>query len=113
MGRGAWRATVDGVAGVRHDWATRPPAFLVWSCSPGVSFVVSVYAVAGTALSPTLTVGTLAADPMSLRGFHLTASTDPLTGPRIPVFMGRTLWAIGAVQTLAWPSSPCVCPQTL
>ena len=75
---------------------------------------MSVYAVAGTALSPTLTVGTLAADPMSLRGFHLTTSTDLLeSGPRIPVFMGRTLWAIRAVRTLAWPSSPCVCPQSL
>ena len=25
MGRGAWQATVHGVARVRHDWATKPP----------------------------------------------------------------------------------------
>ena len=26
--RGAWRATVHGVTGVRHDLATKPPAVL-------------------------------------------------------------------------------------
>ena len=27
MDRGAWRATVHGVARVRHDLATKPPGF--------------------------------------------------------------------------------------
>ena len=59
-----------------------------------VSFVsplceLSVYTVVGTALSPTLTVGMLAIDPMSFRYyFHQTTSVDPLkSDPRILVFM--------------------------
>lgn len=49
----------------------------------------SEYIVVGTALSPTLTAGMLAIDPMSLRHFfHQTTSIDPLkSDPRIPVFM--------------------------
>ena len=98
MSRGAWRAIVHGVARVGHNWATKPRPFLLWSCSPvaelsGVTLYpvceLSVYAVVGTALSPTLTAGMLAIDPMSLRHFfHQTTSIDPLkSDPRIPVFM--------------------------
>ena len=40
MDRGAWQATVDGVARVRHDLATKPPSCIIKSY---VHIYLSIY----------------------------------------------------------------------